>query len=400
MKTFLFIPLILVSILSVAQRNYVPGYIITNKADTVKGFINNISNKSKQSECLFKETESSEVKAFSPQDIKAYWIQGDIYYESKRVRLADGQIKTVFAEVLVKGKASLLLVNEEFYLEHDSLHRIPQGNKLPSTSTTSQQTVNAKKYIGTLRALTLDCPPVGVDFNRVRYNQSDFVKVAQKYNDCLHSQYYTYKKGLASNKVSFRLVGGLNMSKVVFKNLPAGTFDLATSAFGGAGIELSSPQAGSRINFLFEIWYSKNSFKGVSEHQRLTYEKQVDTYEINVNYLRIPVGIKYYLSKGNVSSYLKAGLSYYIFSKKSESKLSQVRVNTQDNSSENISDGYAALVNSGQFTGWAGPGLQFNMGDKMKLSTEVQYEVGSGVVRSADINNKFNNIIFLLAVSF
>jgi hypothetical protein len=186
------------------------------------------------------------------------------------------------------------------------------------------------------------------------------------------------------------------MSKVVFKNYPKGTFDVAVAPFFGAGIELSSPSIGSRIDFLIEAWYSKNTFKGEVTRQRLTNESQIDKYEINVKYFRVPVGIKYYLKKGNVSPYIKAGFSYYRFSKKSATTVTQVIENTSTAREPEL----IAPVNSGQITGWAGPGLQIKMGSKSKLQLEAQYEQGSGVAKSDFHSNQFSNIILLVAVTF
>ena len=106
-----FISLLAISSISYGQRDYKPGYIITNKNDTVHGFINLKSNYQNSRQCEFKRNIDQEPDTYLPFDIKGYRVENSKFYVSKEVPLNDTTEK-VFLEYLVEGIVNLYYLKD------------------------------------------------------------------------------------------------------------------------------------------------------------------------------------------------------------------------------------------------------------------------------------------------
>lgn len=113
-KLLTFICFTLIStVLSHAQVNSRPGYIITNLNDTIYGTIDYRSSSQNANNCIFKHQGDEEYKHYTPSDIQAYrFINDGKYYVSRTVEL-NGSKTSCFLEYLVKGIVSL------YYLPDD-----------------------------------------------------------------------------------------------------------------------------------------------------------------------------------------------------------------------------------------------------------------------------------------
>jgi hypothetical protein len=319
-------------------------------------------------------------------------MDGDIFYKRKSIKSKDGVLTTVFAEALVEGKASLYEINEEFYLERDSLMKIEQGERLVSLPGAPPEWVKTNKFIGITRALTNDCPPANLDFNKLKYKPKDFVQVAEGYNECLHSEHHTYKQDLASNKTTFRILGGINSARVSFKSLPKHIFKNSQSFFGGAGLEFSSPKLSWKSAFILELWLSKVSVEGTYSHPFSTFTRH-DTYQIDVTIIRLPVGIKHFLGR---NTYIKGGPAFMAM-RNNDSKIKEVFETSA--SSVTYYEKFNKISN-GQLAIWGGLGVQKKIGTRNKIMAEVQYEQGTGLVRRTQFDNNYGNAVFLIGLSF
>jgi hypothetical protein len=381
------------SLAGYAQGKLTPGYIITNEKDTVRGFIFNSSRKGNHETCSFRKTEKSDTQVFTPADLFGYWMQGDIYYERKKIRQQNGLVSSIFAEALVTGKASLYELNDEFYLQRDSLQKIEQGERLVSLPGAPPQWTKTKKYIGTIRALTMDCQLENIDFDKMKYKPKDFVKVTEAYNNCLKSPFHSYKQELASSKTVFRLLSGLNLTQISFDFLPKNTFRNTHSMFYGAGLEFSSPRMSWKSAFLVELWYSKLNIEGTYNYPFNAFTRH-DKYEINVNMLRIPIGLKHYLTK---SAYLKGGGAFFVMRNKG-SGITEV-YESADSSTATFHEKFNK-VSTGQLSIWGGIGIEAKISKRKRFHLELQYEKGTGIGRRTQFTNTYNNAMALVGISF
>jgi hypothetical protein len=375
-----------------SQGKLTPGYIITNKMDTVRGFILKSSQRNNHTRCAFRKTKEGDTQVFTPGDLYAYWITGDISYERKMIKGKDGVLTPVFAEALVKGKASLYEIYEEFYLQRDSLRKIEQGERLVSLPGAPPMWVKTKRYTGLTRALTVDCPPANVDFAKMKYKPKDFVKVTEAYNKCLQSDYHSFKQGLASNKTTYRLIAGLNSPHVSFDFLPKKTLKSAHSVFAGVGLELSSPSESWKTAFIVELWFSKLTVEGTYSYPFGAYTRH-DNYRIAVNMIRLPFGLKHYLGS---NSYIKGGGAFMAM-KNNGSKI--VEVFETSSSSVTYHEKFDK-ISVGQISIWGSIGLEKKISKGKKFQAELQYEQGTGIARRTQFDNSYGNAVLLVGISF
>ena len=106
-----------------AQRDYRKGYIITNRQDTIYGWIDYRGDIRNSKVCSFKKTENDQATEYSPSDILAYRFIDSKFYVSKNVGTADAP-NQVFLEYLVNGLANLYYFrdensNDHYYIEND-----------------------------------------------------------------------------------------------------------------------------------------------------------------------------------------------------------------------------------------------------------------------------------------
>jgi len=90
-----------------SQSNFKDGYIISNKNDTVYGFIDFRTDHLNSVLCKFKQKENDPEIIYHPGDIQSYrFINEGKYYVTRSVEI-DGEKRIVFLEFLVEGLLNL-----------------------------------------------------------------------------------------------------------------------------------------------------------------------------------------------------------------------------------------------------------------------------------------------------
>jgi hypothetical protein len=106
-KTIILFVFLLLSLWGNSQNNYVPGYIITNKQDTIHGLIDFRTDRMNNSVCKFKVSLQDSVKTYLPYEISGYrFVNETKYYISKTVTIDKVEYK-LFLEYLVQGILNL-----------------------------------------------------------------------------------------------------------------------------------------------------------------------------------------------------------------------------------------------------------------------------------------------------
>lgn len=79
---------ILMTYTAVAQRNYVPGVVITSQNDSLKGFIDFRNWYQSPTEIAFKESLTKEEQRFKPADINGFIVaEPEVTYVSRALRI-------------------------------------------------------------------------------------------------------------------------------------------------------------------------------------------------------------------------------------------------------------------------------------------------------------------------
>lgn len=90
-STIILISAFFLSLNAKAQSNYKPGYVVTSKGDTTKGYIDYREWDENPLEIRFRKTAGSEVEKFTPGNTLAFDITGLDHYESYNLHISQGR---------------------------------------------------------------------------------------------------------------------------------------------------------------------------------------------------------------------------------------------------------------------------------------------------------------------
>jgi hypothetical protein len=124
MKYLVIACLLICPLLCMAQRNFVPGYVVISKGDTLKGFIDYREWARNPKSVEFKpDLQHNATETYNPDNALAFSIPGIEYYQRHTLRISEDRtqlndlhlgldsssnIQTVFLRVLASGKSLTL----------------------------------------------------------------------------------------------------------------------------------------------------------------------------------------------------------------------------------------------------------------------------------------------------
>ena len=263
--------LFLVSFPLQAQKDFRPGYIITNEYDTIHGLIDYRGDIRNSKECAFKKGPDASLEIFFPFDIKGYRFSGSKFYISKMIPVKDGK-KAVFVEYLVDGIVKLYYyrdVNMDHYFiekEDGKLYELTNDTKILQTQNGSY-IQESKKYIGIMKMVFKDCPSIYPEINKAEFNDKSFIKIAVDYHNevCEGEKCIVYKKQLP--RIRFRVApyGGFQLLLLQVKEGGVQFFSKMdfTSGYSfstGISMSFSLPRVNDKLSFNIRGSLYKTSF--------------------------------------------------------------------------------------------------------------------------------------------
>jgi hypothetical protein len=242
MKQFnaLLLTLFLLPLFSLAQSNYKPGYLITLKGDTLRGFIDYQEWDSNPTAISFKTAISdrkpqsftiSNISFFNVDELATYqkYICPVSMDETNTARLSSGRdtsykIDTVFLKVLQKGKNVALYsytdrLKTRFYISEapnyiptELIYRIYDDNGISANK--EGNTVIENTYLKQLFAIANKHNALDDDLSRTfetaSYSQPDLLTIVSRINNISKSEYA--KKYAGHSKLNFYVSAALNIS--------------------------------------------------------------------------------------------------------------------------------------------------------------------------------------------
>lgn len=161
------------------------GFIVTLENDTVYGFIDDRSDVSNLSNCVFKKNHESDKERLYPSEIYTYGFNDGKRYVSRTVNLNNSE-RDVFLELLVKGVVSIYYyrdANNEYFFAEKEIERL-----IPLISSESRVVQGGKVYIrksekykGVLRYLFKEEPSIVRKVNNVKLTHKSLVDIVSDY---------------------------------------------------------------------------------------------------------------------------------------------------------------------------------------------------------------------------
>ncbi len=166
-------------------------------------------------------------------------------------------------------------------------------------------------------------------------------------------------------------------------------------AFGGVGLEIGLPRIYDKIAVLINFHYSRAFYQGSSSFAQNGRLYQDDLL-LKVEYVKIPVGVKYYFGNPGRSPFVNAG-GYLTHVTKS--KFTAVRESNYNNVISTW-EGTGARLRGARGL-FVGVGYEYRIASRFKAFVEVRADQGTGFFGTRiESNSKVINYIALAGIKF
>jgi hypothetical protein len=399
--------LLLIPSLSLAQFGWLPGFIITQSGDTIRGFIENRETRSLVRVCHFRESEEAQPQIFSPTDILGYRFSEGRYFVSRQVDdLGSGN--PVFLEFLVEGEVSFF-----HYFDSGSRYFIMKNGIFSELKSTTEMIVHndrkygfeRKEYKGMLSYFLQDAD-MRKEIDRSELTPMSLINLAITYQAhvCPDEDCIVYEKRLNPVKIIPGFHTGFTSNKISF----GGRVNSSYSTSFNVGFRLRFENVITwNENILFETGLNIHRFTNYTlssgqnsplGKERIRYNNNniilsqpywnnpdPVTAQVNIKTtaLNIPLTVLYRLPSRTISPYAGVGFSNMIV-------LSQ----TKELHYYLFNNRYNKAIPNYHL------GLKATLGSAIKLnnSTDFLFEISFAHTESLDINQmlRFNNNQFSL----
>ncbi|MBN2349147.1 MAG: hypothetical protein JXJ22_09935 [Bacteroidales bacterium] len=298
---------------SFGQKEYKPGYIISNNNDTISGFINLKSNYSNSLECDFKKTKEEKPLIYSPDEISGYRIENSKFYVSREVKI-DSLKTRVFLEYLVDGIVDLYyyreLTREFYFIEKDSVLIQLSNEEVEREINGVSMVGNSNQYIRMLNYLFSDSPEITRDLRNAEFGYKPLINLTKNYHNAVCKDYdcIDYTKSTRSNIYIEGFLGG-GVSWMGFK-------------YSEDYLQTINPNMGIMFRFMplrmFHKWnlltgfnYSRNNFEGEILDEKDYVSRDYDILA-NYSYISFPFIIEYCFVSSKIQPIISFGLNNVI----------------------------------------------------------------------------------------
>ncbi|MEM7369437.1 MAG: hypothetical protein AAF587_12615 [Bacteroidota bacterium] len=217
------------SILSFAQGDFRPGYLIMLNGDTLHGKIDYKAPLLLHEFCLFKSASSSESRKYWPNQILGYRFQDDKFFVAKEFK---GEKS--FFEYLIKGKINMYYLHSEtggtYFLDKEDvdLQEIPYSENILSRDG-SYYLKKSTEHFGFLHYNMQDDPTIQPKIYQIdKPSHKNLIRLAKTYhnNVCDDEECIIYEKADATISIQVEPVVGFGKVSLQTEsiNIDGGSF--------------------------------------------------------------------------------------------------------------------------------------------------------------------------------
>jgi Outer membrane protein beta-barrel domain len=357
--------------------NFQPGYIVTAKNDTLKGFVMIDDHAFNTGNCVFKESVNGAQKKYTPEEVNVCGVVGKSYYYSSPVDVG-GQTQKVFLECLVKGKVSLFFFQERYFMTTETKTVELLSSKSKVTKGDQVFTVDLPVYKGILQVEMNDCGTIHENLKGTNLTSKALTRLFMDYHQCKGLTAVAFEAPSSKGGVRLGFSLGMLASGLSIKSEDHPSFyyldnndpmtDISfTPSFW---IEFSSK---SKLRFRTGLTYYSSKYHSYDEDKATNLD-----HELTIKHSRIemPLQLKYCPFNSNEGLYIVGGIGLNATIKWEDNEITKVR-----SSGYVLSEG-PAFYNSSLMTNLlAGLGYEFNVKNR-KLFAEVNYAHSQSVLTS------------------
>jgi hypothetical protein len=298
-----------------AQTDFRPGYVITNKNDTLHGLIDYRGDLRNAKICVFKENETSASREYLPGQIKAYRFLESKYYISKNVPV-NGTKKDLFMEFLVDGIADLYYYRDANDSHYFIEKRDGQLFELKNTEGIIKKDdmpyfLQKKEYVGLLKYAFADCPQLFKNIENSTLATKSLVSITKKYHNyvCNDEQCIIYEKKIPAVKMTWAPFASLNMStlNIAKRSDQYEYIKFQNSFYPSIGVLLNTtmPLVNEKLSLQVSAEVGKNYFYGTGTY---AHNNSFNEVHLHSTILKGKGGVKYTYPTGKMRPTIMAGV--------------------------------------------------------------------------------------------
>jgi hypothetical protein len=406
-----------------AQVDYQPGYVLSSKGDTLRGFIDYRDWERAPDAISFRVSIDGPEKKYQPLDIKSFYVSGDLYISgivnietspSREAGLSDNaalqiQPDTAFLQALVIGEKSLYRYHysmvgnskEQFYIRQNDQFEL-LTSKFYLTEVSGKQLVATNKlYVNQLALYLHGCATIQKKMRAMRYNTQNFERLFRSYYQCTQTK-PEFKARQRKSVWEIGALAGVTSTSVKFtapinkeRELTGPSFSDNLSFTGGLFFDLVQLRNKRMWSFNSELMYTSYKTEG-GGYTLYESENRYDHYytKLEYSYAKMNFMARFKYPIGRFHVFANVGFSYgYMMSGEDYQK----RTSRYSPTFESITEGKA--FDNGtrkQETGSIlGIGMRYQ-----RYSFETRLENTSGMVNAAGVAAHLQKGSLLLSYRF
>jgi len=412
-KIILFILLILSANIK-AQSNFKKGYIVTNRSDTINGWIDLRMDDKNAYRCVFKSEPEKQAITYSPGEISEFrFDEIGKYYVSRKITI-DGEEREVFLEFLIKGEMNLyyyLQDNKEYFFFENQEGKMEAVTKKDDYVTFTENNVGQRGvYIKSdilykqrlYNIFNNQAPVMQKNIEHADFNKRNMIELTKKYHNltctsgeaCIQFE-NDYKRSF--DDFNFTVYGGISHFTYIPKKINIDEsfhFNNTTSFFPFLGIQagIARQRLMKSISFQIGLTLSKLNLSDSyeKETQLTVYPRAIHTHTLKAWMLGSKLGLRYTYPKGSYRPFAEAGFSMIYLG-----NLSNVY-------SIDLMQDYSRSVEQNFFTGYyGGIGVNCRVNKKHIITASLSYEgVKAAFILNDKYKDKMRNVQFKVGYMF
>jgi hypothetical protein len=356
------------------------GYVITNENDTIYGNIEFEGSITNSYQCMFTSSFDNTTHTYFPGDIRGFrFIEGK-YFTSDEIMI-DGQLKKVFLEWLIKGKASLLTFSPHdtdirYFLvsELDSIQELINTKHLV-VSNGSTYEHQKKEYVGLMLSQFRDAPSLANDIRNVNFSTKPLIRITKEYHEltCPNEECLVFEDKTRKMKYAMGATVSMQFSNVKFNDKSVEEKAYLTNSFGfGIALDMSnlplvSPKFSISTGALYYSMVYKYDIDGMPYYISDVGDNRICEFKD----IKIPFQFNYSFLSNKFSPFISAGLFLNMrlgYKEFNEYLVYYVTAHTASGYNLGMATFQAGLT--------PGFGLKYSLSGKSGLKLKFDYEYG------------------------
>lgn len=407
---------ILISQYSFSQSNYLDGYIINLKGDTIFGLIDYRNWDTNPNKIDFKHKTDNAAITYTPLNIIEFRVHDEIYVSGivnseisptltarlEKDATINLKIDTAFLQILIKGNKNLYLYKDSqgksnFYIKKDTNYELLIHKKYLTETNYGRLAINEnKKFIGQLNFYFADCFSMQSTSKGLKYNRTSMQKLFEDYYKQTQKD-ILFKNKIEKVSIEIGVLAGMSVSNLVFKSLDFFylteiNYKQSSNFTAGIFFDIIQPRSLGKWSVNNELLYTSYSMTGSYNNYEHENKYVIKTTELGYSYIKMNNLLRYKYQIGKMYIYINGGISNGYAIKevnllKKESKLyTTYRIDYEK-----------AIDTSRRYE----QGLILGLGAKYnKWSLEIRYEGGNGMSDYSFLNSSTTRLYFLLGYIF